>query len=335
MDAIRIARAATGPRHDREDLRLLPRPPRLRDGLDRRRVRPDRRPLRPRTRSPTALGIPQAVVGHDGRGAVQRRRGDGAADRATRRGGPRAGLRDHGAGDDEPRRRAARARLPRGGARDHAQARRPAHLRRGQDRPLHRGRRRASSASASRPTSSRSPRRSAAGCPSGAIGGTAEAFELVEAGKVVQVGTYNGNPLSMAAARANLLEVLTPDAYAHLDALNDHLLVGCQMVIDEVLVPGLLGRHRLEGVRHVLTRADHRLRDVQGEPGRRALRARVALQHEPRHLHDARPRGGVDALDHALLRGLRPVRGGVRGDGRRPDRVAVRGSPRPSTAGVQ
>ena len=35
------------PRHDREDLRLLPRPPRLRDGLDRRRVRPDRRPLRP------------------------------------------------------------------------------------------------------------------------------------------------------------------------------------------------------------------------------------------------------------------------------------------------
>ena len=34
-------------RHDREDLRLLPRPPRLRDGLDRRRVRQDRRPLRP------------------------------------------------------------------------------------------------------------------------------------------------------------------------------------------------------------------------------------------------------------------------------------------------
>ena len=34
-------------RHDREDLRLLPRPPRLRHGLDRRRVRQDRRPLRP------------------------------------------------------------------------------------------------------------------------------------------------------------------------------------------------------------------------------------------------------------------------------------------------
>ena len=138
------------------------------------------------------------------------------------------------------------------------------------------------------------------GLPSGAIGGTAEAFELVENGQVVQVGTYNGNPLSMAAARANLLEVLTPEAYAHLDALNEHLLVGCQAVIEKYNLPGLRGRRRLEGLRHVLAREDHRLRVVQGEPGRRAVRARVALQHEPRHLHDARPRGGVDAVDHPL-----------------------------------
>ena len=51
------------------------------------------------------------------------------------------------------------------------------------------------------------------GLPCGAIGGTDEAFEVVESGKVYQVGTYNGNPLSMAAARASLEEVLTPDAY--------------------------------------------------------------------------------------------------------------------------
>jgi glutamate-1-semialdehyde 2,1-aminomutase len=76
------------------------------------------------------------------------------------------------------------------------------------------------------------------GLPSGAIGGTAEAFELVEAGKVVQVGTYNGNPLSMAAARANLLEVMTPEAYAHLDVLNDYLLEGCRAVIAKYSFPG-------------------------------------------------------------------------------------------------
>jgi glutamate-1-semialdehyde 2,1-aminomutase len=76
------------------------------------------------------------------------------------------------------------------------------------------------------------------GLPSGAIGGTDEVFEVVEADEVVQVGTYNGNPLSMAAARANLLEVLTPDAYAHLDALNDHILRGCERVIADYGFPG-------------------------------------------------------------------------------------------------
>jgi glutamate-1-semialdehyde 2,1-aminomutase len=70
------------------------------------------------------------------------------------------------------------------------------------------------------------------GLPSGAIGMSEEVSKVVEDGTVYQVGTYNGNPLSMAAARANLLEVMTPDAYAHLDALNDRILRGCQTVID-------------------------------------------------------------------------------------------------------
>jgi glutamate-1-semialdehyde 2,1-aminomutase len=76
------------------------------------------------------------------------------------------------------------------------------------------------------------------GLPSGAIGGTEEVMEVVEDGTVYQVGTYNGNPLSMAAARASLLEVLTPEAYAHLDALNDHILKGCQGVIEKYNLPG-------------------------------------------------------------------------------------------------
>jgi glutamate-1-semialdehyde 2,1-aminomutase len=76
------------------------------------------------------------------------------------------------------------------------------------------------------------------GLPSGAIGGTEEVFEVVERGDVNQVGTYNGNPLTMAAARASLLEVLTPDAYAHLDALEERLLRGCQDVIDRHGLPG-------------------------------------------------------------------------------------------------
>jgi glutamate-1-semialdehyde 2,1-aminomutase len=76
------------------------------------------------------------------------------------------------------------------------------------------------------------------GLPTGAIGGTEEAMRVVEDGSVFQVGTYNGNPLGMAAARANLLEVLTPEAYERLDALNDRILKGCTGVIERNGLPG-------------------------------------------------------------------------------------------------
>jgi len=58
------------------------------------------------------------------------------------------------------------------------------------------------------------------GVPTGAIGGTDEAFEPVEKGEVYQVGTFNGNPLAMAAARASLSKVLTPEAYELLERLE-------------------------------------------------------------------------------------------------------------------
>ena len=75
------------------------------------------------------------------------------------------------------------------------------------------------------------------GLPTGAIGGSEEIMRVVEDGTVYQVGTYNGNPLGMAAARANVLEVLTPDAYAHLDHLNERIVGGTQRVIDEFRLP--------------------------------------------------------------------------------------------------
>lgn len=76
------------------------------------------------------------------------------------------------------------------------------------------------------------------GLPTGAIGGSEEVMACVEDGRVYQVGTYNGNPLGMAAARANLLEVLTPQAYDHLATLNDRILAGCRAVIEEFALPG-------------------------------------------------------------------------------------------------
>jgi glutamate-1-semialdehyde 2,1-aminomutase len=76
------------------------------------------------------------------------------------------------------------------------------------------------------------------GVPTGAIGGDEEVMSVVEDGSVYQVGTYNGNPLGMAATRANLLEVLTPEAYEHLDRLNERILSGCEEVIRKHNLPG-------------------------------------------------------------------------------------------------
>ena len=71
-----------------------------------------------------------------------------------------------------------------------------------------------------------------AGLPTGAIGSTDEVWAPVLSGEVYMVGTFNGNPLVMAAARANLERVMTPEAYAHLGRINARLLDGAQGIID-------------------------------------------------------------------------------------------------------
>jgi glutamate-1-semialdehyde 2,1-aminomutase len=76
------------------------------------------------------------------------------------------------------------------------------------------------------------------GLPAAAVGASEEIMRVVEDGTVYQVGTYNGNPLGMAAARASLEQVLTPPAYEHLDGLNDRIVSGCQAVIDRHRLPG-------------------------------------------------------------------------------------------------
>jgi glutamate-1-semialdehyde 2,1-aminomutase len=59
----------------------------------------------------------------------------------------------------------------------------------------------------------------AGGLPMGAYGVTAELGEQLDAARNVATGgTLFGNPLSAAAAKAALTEVLVPDAYAHTSA---------------------------------------------------------------------------------------------------------------------
>jgi glutamate-1-semialdehyde 2,1-aminomutase len=97
-----------------------------------------------------------------------------------------------------------------------------------------------------------------AGMPCGAVGGSEDVMSVVEDGSVYQVGTFNGNALAMAAARASLLEVLTPGAYQHLERLSQRMTGGCQRTLDRHSLPGYaLGT----GARGCVTLAASRITD--------------------------------------------------------------------------
>jgi glutamate-1-semialdehyde 2,1-aminomutase len=71
------------------------------------------------------------------------------------------------------------------------------------------------------------------GIASGAVGGSAEVMAFVADGGYEMVGTFNGNPLAMAATRAMLTEVATPEAYQRLDRLRQRAVAGLEQSIAE------------------------------------------------------------------------------------------------------
>ena len=75
------------------------------------------------------------------------------------------------------------------------------------------------------------------GIPCGAVGGTAEVMSAITDGRYDQVGTFNGNPLTMAAARAVLGEVLTPQSYVAAERLGRMMFDESMRMLDELGVP--------------------------------------------------------------------------------------------------
>jgi glutamate-1-semialdehyde 2,1-aminomutase len=65
-----------------------------------------------------------------------------------------------------------------------------------------------------------------------AVGGTAEVMGHVANGDYEMVGTFNGNPLAMAACRAMLQEVATPEAYQRLEKLRLRAVAGLEREIE-------------------------------------------------------------------------------------------------------
>lgn len=74
------------------------------------------------------------------------------------------------------------------------------------------------------------------GLPLAAFGGKREVMEVVVDGRMAHFGTYNGNPLVMAAATA-VDEICTPEALADAEAKNVRAMESIDAIIDEYELP--------------------------------------------------------------------------------------------------
>ncbi|HYV75695.1 MAG TPA: glutamate-1-semialdehyde 2,1-aminomutase [Candidatus Binatia bacterium] len=72
------------------------------------------------------------------------------------------------------------------------------------------------------------------GLPLAAFGASKTVMDLISQHKVFHGGTYNTNPVSMAAGLATFREVLTRDNYAHVEKLSHKLVTGYRQTIAQV-----------------------------------------------------------------------------------------------------
>ena len=98
------------------------------------------------------------------------------------------------------------------------------------------------------------------GVPCGAIGGSAEVMDFIATGEYEQVGTFNGNPLTMAAARATL-ETLDDATYDHLERLNKMMVAGAEQVIDDHELPAHVVSYGAKGAVTFSAEPVHNYRD--------------------------------------------------------------------------
>jgi glutamate-1-semialdehyde 2,1-aminomutase len=83
----------------------------------------------------------------------------------------------------------------------------------------------------------------------------------VAAGDYEMVGTFNGDPLALAAARAMLREVATPDAYQRIAALAQRATLGIER---EIAGTGLAAHVATAGAKGCVVFSAEPVRDYRG-----------------------------------------------------------------------
>jgi glutamate-1-semialdehyde 2,1-aminomutase len=94
-----------------------------------------------------------------------------------------------------------------------------------------------------------------------AVGGTSQVMAHVAAGDYEMVGTFNGNPLAMAATRAMLCEVATPEAYQRIGRLRARAVAGLE---DQIAQCGLAAHVVSAGAKGCVVFSPVPVRDYRG-----------------------------------------------------------------------
>jgi len=102
------------------------------------------------------------------------------------------------------------------------------------------------------------------GTPCGAIGATRELYQPIIDGTYDMAGTFNGNPLTMAASQATLLEVLVPDAYEGFNRIDKAMKDGLTSVIEKTGLPAYVSGVGAKGSVIYSTKPVREYRDAVG-----------------------------------------------------------------------
>lgn len=98
------------------------------------------------------------------------------------------------------------------------------------------------------------------GLPLGAFGGKQEYMDLITSGQVVHLGTYNGNPLCMAAAKAVLADICTPEVTTTTINRNTMLIDAVNTIIADASLPAHAVRF---GAKGCVTWAENQIRNYR------------------------------------------------------------------------
>jgi glutamate-1-semialdehyde 2,1-aminomutase len=85
------------------------------------------------------------------------------------------------------------------------------------------------------------------GFPLAAFASSSEIMEVIESRKMMHAGTYNANPVVIAAGLATLKEVLTPGSYAELRRKSDVLADEYREILADAGIPGVVTHAGVNG----------------------------------------------------------------------------------------